>query len=132
MPHALAADGVQGGVFYHNVLGIIPSSAESYDPIKAKEHWELSTRCLTQALGRDALPEAALAPPVKGINPGKAFPSSGPAGHRSAAAPAGPAMRDMTPARAGRSAAAHDPDAPSSAAAAQRNGGMSRDSADLN
>ena len=55
---------MKGGVFYHNVLGVIPSSAESYDPIKASEHWDISKRLCMEALGPKAFPEVVDQPRV--------------------------------------------------------------------
>ena len=38
------ADGVKGLTYYHNCLGIVPSSDVSYDAQKAAAMWELSDR----------------------------------------------------------------------------------------
>lgn len=38
------ADGVKGLTYYHNCLGIVPSSDVSYDTKKAAVMWELSEK----------------------------------------------------------------------------------------
>ena len=38
------ADGVKGLTYYHNCLGIVPSSEVSYDKHKAAAMWELSSK----------------------------------------------------------------------------------------
>jgi hypothetical protein len=99
---AAAADDVKGGVFYHNVLGIIPSSAESYDPFKAADHWALSKQLCIQALGAEAFPEEVDQPRV--IKPGEGLvigdERGGGRAENGAAAGEGPKTRMRTPAGA--------------------------------
>ena len=42
------ADGVQGNTYYHNSLGIVPSSPISYDQEKARALWASSEALVQQ------------------------------------------------------------------------------------
>ena len=60
-PHAT------GSTYYHNVLGVTPSSKASYDPISAAEHYELSIEIMERHLGKVEKVRAAAVPAADGI-----------------------------------------------------------------